>query len=100
QEGGEMQIEFTGSPGDAMPVKDFLVPQLNAARERDVQATFILTFSPGLPLAGDAPEKLGERLAKFEDIISIERFGESGPAEEVARHLGLSAERVAALLKA
>ena len=64
-EGGEMQIEFTGMPGDAMPVKDFLVPQLNAARERDVQATFILTFSPGLPLAGDAAEKLGERLAKF-----------------------------------
>jgi hypothetical protein len=64
-EGGEMQLEFTGTPGDAMPVKDFLVPQLNAARERDVQATFILTFSPGLPLAGDAAEKLGERLAKF-----------------------------------
>jgi hypothetical protein len=65
QEGGEMQLEFTGAPGDAMPVKDFLVPQLNAARERDVQATFVLTFSPGLPLAGDAAEKLGERLAKF-----------------------------------
>lgn len=65
QEGGELQIEFTGTPGDALPVKDFLVPQLNAARERDVQATFILTFSPGLPLAGDAPERLGERLAKF-----------------------------------
>ena len=64
-EGGEMQLEFTGVPGDAMPVKDFLVPQLNAARERDVQATFILTFNPGLPLAGDAAEKLGERLAKF-----------------------------------
>ena len=65
QEGGEMQLEFTGAPGDAMPVKDFLVPQLNAARERDVQATFILTFNPGLPLAGDAAEKLSERLAKF-----------------------------------
>lgn len=64
-EGGEMQIEFKGSPNDAMPVKDFLVPQLNAARERDVQATFILTFNPGLPLAGDAAEKLAERLAKF-----------------------------------
>jgi hypothetical protein len=64
-EGGEMQLEFTGAPGDAMPVKDFLVPQLNAARERDVQATFLLTFNPGLPLAGDAAEKLGERLAKF-----------------------------------
>jgi hypothetical protein len=32
---------------------------------RDVQATFVLTFNPGLPLAGDAAEKLGERLAKF-----------------------------------
>jgi len=64
-EGGEMQLEFKGAPGDALPVKDFLVPQLNAARERDVQATFILTFNPGLPLAGDAAEKLTERLAKF-----------------------------------
>ena len=65
QEGGEMRLEFIGTPNDAMPVKDFLVPQLNAARERDVQATFVLTFNPGLPLAGDAAEKLGERLAKF-----------------------------------
>jgi len=64
-EGGEMQLEFKGSPGDALPVKDFLVPQLNAARERDVQAAFILTFTPGLTLAGDAAEKLTERLAKF-----------------------------------
>ncbi|MBP8258762.1 MAG: ATP-binding protein [Verrucomicrobia bacterium] len=64
-EGGEMQLEFKGAPGDALPVKDFLVPQLNAARERDVQATFILTFNPGLLLAGDAAEKLTERLAKF-----------------------------------
>jgi hypothetical protein len=64
-EGGEMQLEFKGTPGDALPVKDFLVPQLNAARERDVQATFILTFNPGLPLAGDAAEKLTERLARF-----------------------------------
>ena len=64
-EGGEMQLEFKGAPGDALPVKDFLLPQLNAARERDVQATFILTFNPGLPLAGDAAERLSERLAKF-----------------------------------
>jgi hypothetical protein len=65
QDGGEMQLEFTGSPGDAMPVKDFLGPQLNAARDRTVEATFILTFDPGLQLAGDAPEKLAERLSKF-----------------------------------
>ncbi|MCB1127140.1 MAG: hypothetical protein KDM81_11620, partial [Verrucomicrobiae bacterium] len=65
QGGGELQIEFDGPPQDALPVKDFLVPQLNAARERDVQATFILTFDPGLALSGDEPERLTERLAKF-----------------------------------
>jgi transketolase len=41
-----------------------------------------------------------ERFAKPEDILSIERFGESGPAEEVARHLGLTAEALAALITA
>ncbi len=65
QEGGEMQLEFMGSPSDAMPVKDFLGPQLNAARDRTVEATFILTFDPGLLLSADAPEKLSERLTKF-----------------------------------
>jgi hypothetical protein len=65
QEGGEMQLEFTGLAGDAMPIRDFLVPQLNAARERDVQATFILSFEPGLTLAGDLAEKFFERLVKF-----------------------------------
>src|SRR5205823_13981532 len=65
QEGGEMQLEFTGTPNDAMPVKDFLGPQLNAARDRDVSATFTLSFDPGLSLTSDAPEKLCERLTKF-----------------------------------
>jgi transketolase len=37
-----------------------------------------------------------ERWAKLEDILSIERFGESGPAAKVAEHLGFTAD---ALLK-
>lgn len=65
QESSELEISFKGSPNDAMPVKDFLGPQLNAARDRDVSATFIFTFDPGLALTGDAPEKLAERLTKF-----------------------------------
>ncbi len=40
-----------------------------------------------------------ERLAKSEDILSIDRFGESGPGDEVAKHLGLTAERLAAMIK-
>lgn len=67
--GGEMELTFRGSPDDALPVKDFLVPQLNAAaaakKERNVEATFELVFDPLLPLSADAPEKLGDRLSKF-----------------------------------
>jgi len=40
-----------------------------------------------------------ERWAKPEDILSIERFGESGPAEKVAEHLGLTAKALAELMK-
>ncbi len=40
-----------------------------------------------------------ERLARPADILSIERFGESGPADEVARHLGFTAEALAAMIK-
>jgi transketolase len=39
-----------------------------------------------------------ERWAKPEDIFSIDRFGESGPAGKVAAHLGFTAEALAALL--
>jgi transketolase len=33
------------------------------------------------------------------DILSIDRFGESGPGDEVAKDLGLTAERLAAIIK-
>ena len=33
------------------------------------------------------------------DVFSIERFGESGPAEKVAEHLGFTAEKLAEVLK-
>ncbi|MGO8695285.1 MAG: transketolase [Rectinemataceae bacterium] len=39
-----------------------------------------------------------ERIAKSEDIFSIERFGESGPGEEVAKHLGFTVEALAAMI--
>ncbi|HTX74462.1 MAG TPA: transketolase [Rectinemataceae bacterium] len=39
-----------------------------------------------------------ERIAKPEDIMSIERFGESGPGEAVAEHLGYTSQKLAALI--
>ena len=41
-----------------------------------------------------------ERVAKPEDILSIERFGESGPGDQVAAHLGLTARALADRIKA
>jgi transketolase len=39
-----------------------------------------------------------ERWAKPEDILSIERFGESGPAAKAAEHLGMTADALLAII--
>ncbi|GHV03560.1 transketolase [Spirochaetia bacterium] len=39
-----------------------------------------------------------ERWAKSEDIFSIDRFGESGPAGKVAEHMGFTSAALAALI--
>jgi transketolase len=39
-----------------------------------------------------------ERWAKPEDIFSIDRFGESGPGDKVAEHLGFTAEALSKLI--
>ncbi len=41
-----------------------------------------------------------ERWAKVEDIMSLDRFGESGPADKVAAHLGFTAEALAKIIEA
>lgn len=63
--GGTLELDFKGSPQDAAPVKDFLDPQLRAAKEKTVQIRFDLTFTSGLPMAGDAAEKITEQLTRF-----------------------------------
>lgn len=63
--GSTMTIEFEGIPDDAKPVKDFIEPQLRAAKDKDMKATFNIQFDGGLSLSGDAAEKLAERLSKF-----------------------------------
>ena len=64
-DGGSFELEFRGSVSDAQPVKDFLLPQLRAAESRTLEAGFELTFDEGLSMAGDAAEKLTERLSRF-----------------------------------
>lgn len=64
-DGGVLEIKFTGPVDDAQPVKAFLEPQLRAAKEKDLQVSLNVTFTDGLDLAGDEPEKLAEKLGKF-----------------------------------
>ena len=59
------RLEFSGPVPDAQPVREFLEPQLRDAAARAVEAGFTLTFTEGLPLEGDAAEKLTARLCRF-----------------------------------
>jgi hypothetical protein len=63
--GSRLDVDFSGTPHDAAPLKDFLDPQLRAAKEKNVEVRFHLTFAAGLPLSGDAAEKLTEQLTRF-----------------------------------
>jgi len=41
-----------------------------------------------------------ERIAQPENILSIERFGESGPGDKVAEHLGFTSDALARMVLA
>lgn len=65
-DGGTLQIDFTGPPSDAQPIKEFLEPQLRAAKDKDITARFDIQFDgAGLTLAGDATETFTQHLTRF-----------------------------------
>ena len=64
-EGGRLEFEFTGPATDAQVLKDYLDPQLRAAKEKSVSAEFELHFDGGLLITGDAPERLADRLTRY-----------------------------------
>ena len=65
KDGSEFQFEYRGVIDDAQPVKEFLAAQFRAASEQDLTTTFVLSFEQGLDLAGDAAEKMTEKLVRF-----------------------------------
>jgi hypothetical protein len=65
RDGGTFEMEFRGSVPDAQPVREFLEPQLRDAASRSFEAKFEMSFGDGLPMEGDAPETLTERLCRF-----------------------------------
>jgi hypothetical protein len=61
---GEFTFDFRGTIDDSLPLKDFLGPQFRAAKDKECVATFVFSFTQGLMLVGDAPEKLIEKLTQ------------------------------------
>lgn len=60
-----ISVNFQGSLNEALPLKDYLEPQLRAATEKNLSCTYELAFDPPFALAGDQPQKLIERLARI-----------------------------------
>ncbi len=64
-EGGLLKIEFTGPLAEAQLVREFLQPQLIAAKDKNPRELRVeLRFNDGLDLAGDAPERLRNQLTQ------------------------------------
>ncbi len=83
QEGGTFELSFTGSVGDAEPLREFLEPQVRDAANSTLETRFGLDFEGGLSLKGDAPEKLTERLSRFATSAAyVEATAESGHGED------------------
>jgi transketolase len=83
--------------GKKVQVVSMISRELFESQSRAIQETLI---PPGVrTVCAEAGVRSGwERWAKPEDIFSLDRFGESGPAAKVAAHLGFTAEDLAALL--
>lgn len=77
--GSSFSMEFDGRVSEVQTIKDFLQPQLRAASETDVEINLTLTYSNGLDLNGDEPEKMTEKLTKFATGAAfIEAYAEAG----------------------
>lgn len=63
--GSTISVSIDGTVGDAKQTRDYIEPQLRAATDRHVTANISLSFTDGLALTSDEPEKIIERLTKF-----------------------------------
>lgn len=63
--GGELSIRAEGTLTEMKGLREFIEPQLRAASEKRLDVIIRLDFAAGLPLDGDGPERIVERLTRF-----------------------------------
>lgn len=74
-----VQVTFEGVAKDFKVVREFLEPQRKAAKSACGQVRLTVIFQQGLALAGDEPEKFGEKLAKLgAGTLQIQATAEGG----------------------
>jgi transketolase len=92
-----MALEAAALSGKKVQVVSVVSRELFESQDRAVREAIV---PPGVRVAvAEAGVRQGwEFWAKREDILSVERFGESGPAAKVAEEMGLTAAALAAII--
>jgi transketolase len=93
-----LAIEAAGLAGKKVQVVSMISRELFESQPEAVRNSIV---PPGVrTVVCEAGVSMGwERWAKSGDILAINRFGESGPADKVAGHLGFTAGALAAIIK-
>jgi transketolase len=92
-----LALEATGLSGKNIQVVSMISRELFESQPTAIRDAIV---PPGARvIVCEAGVRQGwERWAEPEDILSIDRFGESGPAAKVAEHLGFTAASLAAII--
>ena len=76
--GSNYQMEFSGSPNDIQPIRDFLQSQFRAAAEKSLDTTLLFTYPNGLDLNSNEPQVLSEKLTRFAtSAVFVEAYAEA-----------------------
>lgn len=65
------ELNFEGTTQSASQFKDFLLPQLKASTEKELDVTYTISFANGLSLSGDAPQELSDKLTKIGGVSAF-----------------------------
>lgn len=58
----QYELRYEGTVASSQQFRDFLLPQVRAAADKDIRSTLTLNFPAGLSLSGNAPEDFATRL--------------------------------------
>lgn len=65
KDGSSLRLQYTGTPAEAGPVREFLEAQHRAAAHRELSVSIDLRWAAGFPVEGEEPARLTERLVRF-----------------------------------